>query len=264
MYVRLAFAVAAHLEPEILIVDEVLAVGDVEFQKKCLGKMDEVARRQGRTVLFVSHNMAAVQNLCNRSILLENGRVRLCASTSEVIDEYLTQKNLTRHSSDLSKGRPSWARECITSVRLSDVRGLECKDFGMGENITVSLDFVEIKNLNKPVMGVVLRHRIRGEIAGVNTRMTGYWLPVSQYSSGTYSCSLINPPLLQGEYLIDVWLGDGSSNIDMISGAAEFTIHERDIYDSGIVPFKDIGMIFLNVLWDFKGSEVVNRQRHEV
>lgn len=88
MYTRLAFAVAAHLEPEILIVDEVLAVGDAEFQKKCLGKMGEVARG-GRTVLFVSHNMGAVRNLCTRAILLELGRVRLNGDTSEVIQSYM-------------------------------------------------------------------------------------------------------------------------------------------------------------------------------
>ena len=88
MYVRLAFAVAAHLQPEILIVDEVLAVGDTEFQKKCLGKMHDVAG-QGRTVLFVSHNMAAVQQLTSRSLLLENGRVVFSGDTSAAIDRYV-------------------------------------------------------------------------------------------------------------------------------------------------------------------------------
>src|SRR5213075_359227 len=77
MYVRLAFAVAAHLEPEILVVDEVLAVGDTEFQKKCLGKMDEVSRREGRTVLFVSHNMGAIADLADRAVLLEHGSIAL-------------------------------------------------------------------------------------------------------------------------------------------------------------------------------------------
>src|SRR5213076_1475453 len=89
MYVRLAFAVAAHLDPEILIVDEVLAVGDAEFQKKCLGKMGEVARG-GRTVLFVSHNMGAVQNLCHRVVLLERGRVRMIGAPAEAIQSYMT------------------------------------------------------------------------------------------------------------------------------------------------------------------------------
>jgi lipopolysaccharide transport system ATP-binding protein len=88
MYVRLAFAVAAHLEPEILLVDEVLAVGDAAFQKKCLGKMDNVAK-SGRTVLFVSHNLGAVRTLCNRAILLNNGTVSLCGHTNHIVAAYL-------------------------------------------------------------------------------------------------------------------------------------------------------------------------------
>src|SRR5205085_5711556 len=88
MYMRLAFAIAAHLEPDILIVDEVLAVGDAEFQKKCLGKMQDVAGH-GRTVLFVSHNMAAVESLCTRAVLLEQGRVAAQGATREVLRRYL-------------------------------------------------------------------------------------------------------------------------------------------------------------------------------
>src|SRR3954463_13480814 len=91
MYVRLAFAVAAHLEPEILIVDEVLAVGDVEFQKKCLGKMDEVSRREGRTVLFVSHNMAAIAELTSRAMLLEAGSLMVDDRTTETLSTYLAK-----------------------------------------------------------------------------------------------------------------------------------------------------------------------------
>ena len=91
MYVRLAFAVAAHLEPEILIVDEVLAVGDAAFQKKCLGKMQEVSQNQGRTVLFVSHHIASVQLLCNRGLLLAQGQVQKFGSTAEVVESYLNQ-----------------------------------------------------------------------------------------------------------------------------------------------------------------------------
>ena len=89
MYVRLAFSVAAHIEPDILIVDEVLAVGDAEFQKKCLGKMEEVTKKEGRTILFVSHNMAAIQTLCRKSLLLQKGKVVAYGDTDEVIDRYL-------------------------------------------------------------------------------------------------------------------------------------------------------------------------------
>ncbi len=93
MYVRLAFAVAAHLENEILIIDEVLAVGDAEFQKKCLGKMSEVSKGEGRTVLFVSHNMPSISTLCNRAILLKNGRIETDSSVSNCISDYQTQFN---------------------------------------------------------------------------------------------------------------------------------------------------------------------------
>ena len=89
MYVRLAFAVAAHLEPEILVVDEVLAVGDAEFQKKCLGKMEEVSKGQGRTVLFVSHNMAAVQQLCGRALLLKEGTISADGAVPALLQMYL-------------------------------------------------------------------------------------------------------------------------------------------------------------------------------
>ncbi|MEK7213784.1 MAG: ABC transporter ATP-binding protein [Patescibacteria group bacterium] len=89
MYVRLAFSVAAHMEPDILLVDEVLAVGDAEFQKKCLGKMEEVTRKQGRTILFVSHNMAAIQSLCKKCILIEKGKIKMIGNTDEIVNQYL-------------------------------------------------------------------------------------------------------------------------------------------------------------------------------
>jgi ABC-type polysaccharide/polyol phosphate transport system ATPase subunit len=89
MQVRLAFSVAAHLEPEVLIVDEVLAVGDAEFQRKCLGRIGEISRTDGRTVLFVSHNMDAVQRLCDRAVLLEQGKIVAEGATSSVVAQYL-------------------------------------------------------------------------------------------------------------------------------------------------------------------------------
>ena len=112
MYVRLAFAVAAHLEPEILIVDEVLAVGDSEFQKKCLGKMHEVSRG-GRTVLFVSHNMTTIRSLCSRGILLDHGAVKLLGSATEIVDTYLG------HYTDLD----SFDRSINKSDKLKIVSG---------------------------------------------------------------------------------------------------------------------------------------------
>jgi lipopolysaccharide transport system ATP-binding protein len=103
MYVRLAFAVAAHLESEILIVDEVLAVGDAEFQKKCLGKMGEVSKGEGRTVLFVSHNLESISKLCNHSILMQNGRLENMCKTEKIIRDYISERSLTKSISKLPK-----------------------------------------------------------------------------------------------------------------------------------------------------------------
>ncbi|MFM7566127.1 MAG: ABC transporter ATP-binding protein, partial [Flavobacteriales bacterium] len=122
MYVRLAFAVAAHLEPEILIVDEVLAVGDVDFQKKCLGKMKAVAG-EGRTVLFVSHNMEAVKNLCTRAILMEQGKVVSEGSPSAVIERYLLQRNHEDWGRNYSESEaPGNEFTRLKSIQLKPIR----------------------------------------------------------------------------------------------------------------------------------------------
>ena len=102
MYVRLAFSVAAHMEPDILIVDEVLAVGDAEFQKKCLGKMEEVTKNEGRTILLVSHNMSAIEKLCNRCILLKEGKMEMFGETGLVIKKYLD--NSFKNAEDIPLG----------------------------------------------------------------------------------------------------------------------------------------------------------------
>lgn len=121
MYVRLAFAVAAHLESEILIVDEVLAVGDSEFQKKCLGKMGDVSRGEGRTVLFVSHNMAAVKTLCNRGIILQNGGLDIDTTVDDAIDYYLNRGGIIKEGKSIMENMVMMSNEIqIDTVTLND------------------------------------------------------------------------------------------------------------------------------------------------
>jgi lipopolysaccharide transport system ATP-binding protein len=124
MYVRLAFAVAAHMEPEILIVDEVLAVGDAAFQKKCLGKMDDVAKSQGRTVLFVNHNMGTISRLCGRAMLLENGTLAMIDSTEAVVSRYVLsggQIGTEREWSEHERAKDNKIR--LRAVRVTDLQG---------------------------------------------------------------------------------------------------------------------------------------------
>lgn len=152
MYVRLAFAVAAHLESEILIVDEVLAVGDAEFQKKCIGKMGDVSKGEGRTILFVSHNMASVQNLCDYGVFLKDGTIDYMGDIQKTIDYYLMNNNTVFDSKNLIKTYKSPYKSKISSVILKDVEtNLEKTSFRMGEKIKlgIELDLKErFENLN--------------------------------------------------------------------------------------------------------------------
>lgn len=153
MYVRLAFAVAAHLEPEILIVDEVLAVGDAEFQKKALGKMKNVSEGEGRTVLFVSHNMAAIQRLCSTALFLKNGKVEDIGETRNIIDKYMTIEN-DLYEKDLEKlnDRVGNQRAIFSSVYIENMTGNIINKVRTGENIriVIRLKIIDksIKNLN--------------------------------------------------------------------------------------------------------------------
>ncbi len=141
MYVRLAFAVAAHLESEILIVDEVLAVGDAEFQKKCLGKMNDVTKGEGRTILFVSHNMAAVKQLCTSGILMKNGQVAHRGDINSVLENYIINElspNIEfEYIEDISK------KAQIQKVRVYNDKSVETTEFGHNEDINIDLTFIK-------------------------------------------------------------------------------------------------------------------------
>ncbi|MBI9042006.1 polysaccharide ABC transporter ATP-binding protein [Lutibacter sp.] len=141
MTVRLAFAVAAFLEPDILIIDEVLAVGDAEFQKKAIGKMQEISKGAGRTVLFVSHNMAAVQSLCTRGILLENGMISFSGTTEDTIAKYLTGNKETVSDFSEFKDRSGKGNIIFTKIILGNPQN-PTSVFKLGENIGFHFDFV--------------------------------------------------------------------------------------------------------------------------
>ncbi|MBU2102209.1 MAG: Wzt carbohydrate-binding domain-containing protein, partial [Candidatus Omnitrophica bacterium] len=142
MYVRLAFAVAAHLEPEILLVDEVLAVGDIQFQKKCLGKMDEVAKG-GRTVLFVSHNMGAVQRLCRSALWFNGGRLQIEGRSKEVIESYMTDKNVGIREQcwqDRSQA-PGNEEISLRAVRIRDTRGKSIDTIDLSSSFAIDVEY---------------------------------------------------------------------------------------------------------------------------
>ena len=142
MYVRLAFAVAAHLESDILLVDEVLAVGDIDFQKKCLGKMGDVSTKEGRTVLFVSHNMGSVELLCNRGILFNNGQIYYSGTTTDtILNYYKAFKSSLKTAISLRKDRTGNGNIKLTDIRIKNRFGNVIKNLFLGDDFSIELDY---------------------------------------------------------------------------------------------------------------------------
>jgi len=148
MYVRLAFSVAAHMEPDVLVIDEVLAVGDAEFQKKCLGKMDKITREEGRTILFVSHNMGAIQSLCKRCFLLKNGEIVKSGATKEVIEFYMQDKFSNNKNPVYREHKIYGDIPYIESVRMFDKNNELRNNFTADETMKVELMINNSNNIN--------------------------------------------------------------------------------------------------------------------
>ncbi len=201
MYVRLAFAVAAHLDPEILIVDEVLAVGDAEFQRKCLGKMQDVATGEGRTVLFVSHNMSAVSRLCSRGIYLDGGKVCLDSTIDSVIGAY--QRSAKQGGVALARdpSKPHIASVSVDPAALA--RG----------DLIVNVGFSSPTVLPSVTVGMVVRNPSGSPMFGFDTNMSGEFRP-GPARSGTMSISVPSLQLYSGLYSVSIWFGDGVQSLD--------------------------------------------------
>jgi lipopolysaccharide transport system ATP-binding protein len=191
MYVRLAFAVAAHLEPEILLVDEVLAVGDIQFQKKCLGKMEKVSK-EGKTVIFVSHNMEAIQRLCNRAILLGNGKVVQDGSVQEVVNKYMqigVNEVGERSWSDINRA-PGDDMVRLCSVRLKNKDGKISTDFDVRDQILIEFEYEILKNASFVDAEVILYdkvgHIILYSIDNLDSPWSGKGRDTGRYKSTCY------------------------------------------------------------------------------
>ncbi|MCE9644884.1 MAG: ABC transporter ATP-binding protein [Chloroflexi bacterium] len=246
MYVRLAFAVAAHLDPEILVVDEVLAVGDAEFQKKCLGKMGEVAK-EGRTVLFVSHNMAAVKQLCSQGILLNFGVIREMGPVDEVINQYLDIFNRTNNVNLLERAdRFGSSIFRFTKIQLKNSTGKVVNHIASDEPVEFSIQYTSPET--KPLRNVSISIRIEDELGQyvftLATEFTGNDFPELP-SSGVIVCRVPAIQLVAGEYMVFLWCAINGETSDMIENATRFYVDQSDVYNSGKYPVKHKHGIFI-------------------
>jgi lipopolysaccharide transport system ATP-binding protein len=249
MYVRLAFAVAAHLEPEILIVDEVLAVGDIEFQKKCLGKMEDVSKG-GRTVVFVSHNMDAILRLCPRSILLDRGRLQLYGESRQAVAAYSAHRIKQDSVIDLTHAvRTAYPRNKAryTSVRLD---GAVNWSIAYGEPLRFEVTLDSDCGLNGLELGLSIFSATGAEIT---SNLSTHALAVNTTAAGshTFQAEYQNLRLVPGSYYLQLGLRSESGFEDFIAKSCEFEVrtselsskHHTDTFRGLLVP---------DVRYDFK------------
>jgi lipopolysaccharide transport system ATP-binding protein len=252
MYVRLAFAVAAHLEPEILVVDEVLAVGDSQFQKKCLGKMGKVAE-SGRTVIFVSHNMAAMQNLCARAILLAEGQLLSEGTTDSVLTDYLS----TIGKDNIIPLRDRLDRKGNGVLRFTNFYALT-KDRGkvdnimMGESVTFVLEYESFPAQLLKNVSIAMRfsNHMGQDMFILNTRFTG-----NDFSEvgpkGDFRAHIKKLSLMPGSYFVTFYSAINEITADWILGGAVINVIEGDFFGTGFLPSKGAIGVVIEHSWRY-------------
>lgn len=252
MRMRLVFSVAAHLDPEILLIDEVLAVGDVAFQQKCLGKMEDVARG-GRTVLFVSHDMSAIQRLCNRSILLENGRVQNIGSTGDIVNEYLAT-SLNISNIPLSERMNEQIRDAqliFRNIEFRNSEGQKLSTLTSGEDTSIFLDYVSKDHQAMRDVRIAYIITKRGEnITLLDTRLSRNLDEVP--AEGRIICNIPRLPLMPGQYSIQVRAYVKGGIVNGVMEAAEFHIKEGCFFNSGLMPEGRFAKVLVDHSWQLE------------
>jgi len=259
MYVRLAFAVAAHLEPDILIVDEVLAVGDAVFQEKCLATMKDVSRTQGRTVLFVSHNLGAIQTLCRSAMVLANGSVEYSGGVEDAVRTYMQKGESQAVVDDLSKCLRSGTGEArVLGVRFEDEAGFPQNHFRMGEPLCIIVTAEFPTAVQDPTFGVNILTDTGVLVA--DCRSSHYGLKFGKALGRVeYRMRVESVPLYPRTYVIEPWLADaaGLADIDWVHGAASIVVTSGPRFMSGANVSAHHGIAFLPTAWSAQSASSV-------
>ncbi|ACU06086.1 ABC transporter ATP-binding protein [Pedobacter heparinus] len=244
MYVRLAFAVAAHLESEILIIDEVLAVGDAEFQKKCLGKMGDLSKGGGRTVLFVSHHMGSISGLCNKGILLSNGEILQTGSISTTIDSYLA--NQVQESEIPIAARKN--REGIGSVRIEKIDILPAVITTFKPLVIVISFQNKTGNIKIREAGISIWTRDGFRLISISTDFTG---GQGLILTNKITCTISSLPLIEGSYQLNAFISSDNGLEDYITSAKTLTVTHSDYFGSGKTVNPQWGTLAVPHSWEF-------------
>ena len=238
MQVRLAFAVAAHLEPEILIIDEVLTVGDAEFQKKCLGKMEDVTG-EGRTVLFVSHNMGAITKLCDSGILLEQGKITASSNIHNVLEAYDPKNYFV--DSYIGEG-------VVKKVELLDSELKQKSEFNLLDEVNVAVDVFLSEYILNPVVGIVIKDKLGSPLSAFNNLHYSNMRFGEKIDKGRFIVNIPKIPYTEGIYGIDIYISESAETIDKIVDCMFFKVN--DTRNNGLKLNPTINKVFIeNVKW---------------
>jgi len=266
MYVRLAFAVAAHMETEILIVDEVLAVGDTQFQKKCLGKMGDVARH-GRTVLLVSHNMAAIQSLCGHTILLQEGRNVYDGNPLEVTRFYLGSFDQQKQGGTVDLRSNALHREgkaaIFSSLCLKNGEGAVTTSYLPGDDLIVELNVDPPFPVSDPILSIGIDDAVGRRVFTVRSMYSDFHQPVLDRPA-TIICTVRDLCLVPGRYAAHIHVGTLYDRLlDLVYNAFSFDVHASDYFGTGRLPSRemgDLGPVLIKSQWRIANGE---RRSHD-
>ena len=258
MYMRLAFAVAVHLDPDILLVDEVLAVGDTVFQTKCLAKMSNVTQ-QGRTVLFVSHNMSAISSICQTGILLEAGKISFSGPVQEAVALYLDQFSEASYSGrqlNQREDRTGTGEVKLINFYLKDETGKNIVQIRNGHTVRFVFDYATKSNLDAEDVDfqIVILTQGGEPLFQFGTRFTGQKLKEIP-PEGKFICEIRKFPLVPGHYRLDAYLAAGGSPSDYISWLARIDVVDGDFYQSGYCVFEKESKFLIDGSFSFQPSQ---------
>ncbi len=250
MMVRLGFAVAAHLDPEILVVDEVLAVGDAEFQKKAIGKMQDVSKGEGRTVLFVSHNMASVRKLCRTGLLIENGSIKFIGSINDTIDNYITTPLAESTKSLRERTFRNGSQEAQIVEILMTFNNTPCSSITMGKGAEFSITVESNMEITDAYVGLSIWNQYETIILHTNTNVTEEQLYCIHRGTNKYKCTFPFLPLQYGGYYLNLALYHKNGEyIDQIEKALVFNVIEDNCYGTGKLTQQHQGCLVINHHW---------------
>jgi lipopolysaccharide transport system ATP-binding protein len=246
MYMRLAFAVAAHLEPEILLIDEVLAVGDAVFQKRCLGKMGEVSK-EGRTVLFVSHNMGALSSLCKKGIVLTNGRVSTIDEINSAIGAYLQDNKDSSNSNSLINhpNRPKSYKQLLSTFDIEIENGVAY--YGKSLKFRIGYNFIE--KISVPQFCAVFYSNLGVKVFSLISDYQPNNISASLHGKGEVRCTIHSLPLLPGNYYISLMLWQPGQKLDSIEDVARFRVEWLDRKIGQFNWNSGLGTIYVEASW---------------